>query len=80
MFEGMHSPQSSAIPPLGWNGAMQVEDVPWNTNGYRHLAQDQRLKSHLEVFRRREADSSCVCIPQLNLRTRRLQLGCLGGA
>ena len=54
MSEGMHSPQSSATPPLGWNGAMQVEDVPWNTNGYCHLAQDQRLKSHLEVFRRKK--------------------------
>ena len=53
MTEGMHSPQSSGIPPLGWNGAMQVEDVPWNANGYRHLAQDQRLKNQLEVSKER---------------------------
>ena len=55
MSDRRHSPKSAAIHALGWNGAMQVEGVPRNTNGYRHLAQDPRLKSYLEVFRRREA-------------------------
>ena len=47
-------PLSLSYPTIRAVGDLHVEAVPWNANGHRHLAQDQRLKCHLEVGWRKE--------------------------
>ena len=61
-------PQSPAIPPLGWKGAVHVENVPWNTNSYRHLAQDSG--TILRSVEREKQRSNSTCTPQLTQQSR----------
>ena len=50
MSKRMHSPNPHLSRQYTVEGAAHVDGVPWNTNGYRHLAQDSGtiLRSFVE--------------------------------